>query len=282
MRKMKKLLCICLVLTLVMCFAGCGSKTTNNNGGDSEKDDAPASASLSEDNFEWDGNIIIALTETGAKQKAIVIPERCEGFNGMIFADKENEITSVSFESDKDIALNGVFGSAAKVKSIDLPDQLSQIGDLEFWLCAALEEIEVPASVVSIGEYAFQDNTSLKKVRFSGNVDTIKAHAFDGCTALNDIIFPDTIALIDEYAFYECSSLKTVTLPLALKNVGAFAFANSGISDITVPSEVSLESYATTSFVQADHDITVHLSEGSWMDQNFEAVFDGAYNKQYN
>lgn len=282
MRKMKKLLCVCLALVLIVCFAGCGNKTTDNNGSDSKKDDAPASASLSEDNFEWDGNIIIALTETGAKQKSIIIPERCEGFNGMIFADIENEITSVSFESDKDIALNGVFGSAAKVKSIDLPEQLSTIGDLEFWLCAALEEIVVPASVVTIGEYAFQDNTNLKKVQFAGNVDTIKAHAFDGCSSLNDIVLPDTIALIDEYAFYECTSLKSVTLPKALKNVGAFAFANSGITNITVPSEVSLDSYATTSFVQADHDITVHLTEGSWMDQNFEAVFDGAYNKQYN
>lgn len=282
MRRIKNLLGICLVFAFIFCFAGCGDKTTNNNGDDSGKDDAPNSASLSEDNFEWDGNIITALTAIGAKQKSIVIPARCEGFNGMIFADIENEITSVSFESDKDIDLNGVFGSAAKVKSIDLPDQLTTIGNLEFWLCAALEKIEVPASVVTIGEYAFQDNTSLKKVQFEGNVDTIMSHAFDGCSALDSIILPNTITLIDEYAFYECTSLKSVTLPKALKNVGAFAFANCGITDITIPGEVSLEGYATTSFVQADHDINIHITEGSWIDQNFEAVFDGAYNKQYN
>lgn len=114
MRKIKKLLCVCLMFALVFCFASCGNKTPDNNDSDSIKDDAPASASLSEDNFEWDGNIIIALTATGAKQKSIIIPERCEGFNGMIFADIENEIAYVSFESDKDIDLNGVFGNAAQ------------------------------------------------------------------------------------------------------------------------------------------------------------------------
>lgn len=282
MRKTKKLLCLCLAAVMAFCFTGCGGDKTPNNDDGSVKDNQSVSASLSEDNFEWDGNVIIALTEIGAKQKAIVIPERCEGFNGMIFADTENDITSVSFESNKDIKLNGVFGSAAKIKSIDLPDQLTTIGDLEFWLCAALEEIEVPASVTTIGKYAFQDNTNLKKILFAGNIEIIKAHAFDGCSSLNTVTMPDTVSQIDEYAFYECTSLKAVTLPKSLKTVGAFAFANSGLVDITVPSELVLDEYATTSFVQADHDINIHLTEGSWMDQNFGSVFNGAYNKQYN
>lgn len=278
MRKIGNLLC----LMFIFCFIGCGKDKTVNNEDASSKDNSSVSASLSEDNFEWEGNIIIALTEAGAKQKAIVIPERCEGFNGSIFASVENDITSVSFESDKNVDLNGVFGCATNVKYIDLPNQLTEIEDCEFWLCAALEEIEIPASVVTIGKYAFQDNTSLKEVRFAGNVETIASHAFDGCSTLNTIVFPDTISLIDEYAFFECISLKSITLPKELKTVGAFAFANSGITDIMIPKEVSLEGYATTSFVQIDHDINIHITEGSWIDQNFESVFDGAYDKQYN
>lgn len=278
MRKIRNLLC----LMFIFCFIGCGKDKTVNNEDVSSKDNSSVSASLSEDNFEWEDNIIIALTETGAKQQAIVIPERCEGFNGSIFASIENDITSISFESDKNVELNGVFGCATNVKYIDLPNQLTTIGDCEFWLCAALEEIEIPASVVTIGKYAFQENTSLKEVRFIGSVESIEPHAFEGCSALNTIVFPDTIEVIDEYAFFECTSLKSITLPKELKMVGAFAFANSGITDITVPNEMSLEKYTTTSFVQADHDINIHVTEGSWIDQKFESVFDGAYNKQYN
>lgn len=284
----KKIAGMIMLMAMTAVFAGCGG-----NGGRGEsgsESDTPGSGDAvqesgateaSEDNFEWDGNTIIALTDAGAGETSLVIPERCEGFNGMIFADKENSVTSVSFESDKDVSLNGVFGSATNLTSVTLPAELSAIGDLEFQLCTSLKEITIPAGVKEVGAYAFQDCSSLETVAFAGDTTGIMPHAFERCAALNTVTFPDTVTLIDEYAFYQCTALKEITLPASLKNVGGFAFANSGLETIHVPGAVTLEGYADTSFTQADHEVAVYVEEGSWADQNFDSVFSGAFAKNY-
>lgn len=65
-----------------------------------------------ESNFEWDGNLIVGLTEEGCRAKELVIPERCEGFGGSIFIGKDNAVETVSFSNNNDISLNGVFAGA--------------------------------------------------------------------------------------------------------------------------------------------------------------------------
>lgn len=270
---------ICLLLSLVVLFSGCGNKTENDVSDGNQN--TPIENMSSEDFFEWNDNIIIGLTEIGAKQKAISIPEKCEGFDGMIFADVENSIESVSFESDKDISLNGVFGSAEKIKAISLPQNLSKIDSMDFCLCSSLETITIPASVTEIGSYAFQNNKSLKSITFEGNITMIGAHCFDGCEQLISVVLPDTISQIGEYAFYNCASLKEITLPSSLTVVEKFSFGNTGIEEITIPQEVVLEKYDSTSFVQPDHNIDVYVYSGSWIDQNFDTVFSGAYIKNY-
>lgn len=274
MKKAKKLISLIIALLVVMALTACGE--TN---GETNKMTEDGNSVGVEDYFEWDGNYIVALTDEGAKQKSIIIPERCEGFNGMIFADRENKATSVTFESNKDVELNGVFAGASNLKEIELPSELTVIGTQEFWICTSLEKITIPAGVSVIGANAFQDNTSLAEVIFAGEITGIEKYAFDGCTALKTIVIPDSVSVIEKYAFYECTALTEVTLPKHLSEVGEFAFANSGLTTIYIPGDVELATYANTSFVQADHEITINVVAGSWMDLNFESVFDGAFVK---
>lgn len=285
MKKYLKIASFLLALTVVGSFAGCskdeGSEHADKTEGNAESADFGSNAEVSEDYFEWDNDIIMALTESGAEQEALVIPKRCQGFNGMIFAAMENKVKSVSFESDNDIDLNGVFRSAQDLENVKLPSGITKVSDMDFWRCSSLQSITIPAGVKEIGKNAFQEDTSLTKVVFEGEVTSIKPHAFDGCSSLSEIVFPDTIGEIGEYAFFNCTALKEVTLPAGLTEIGGFAFANSGLEKLTVPSEVTFSKYDATSFVQPDHDIEIFVTEGSWMDQNFETVFDGAFNKNY-
>ncbi len=277
----KSKLLVLFVFVLVFSLVGCSGNGSSDFEDKTDAGEANNVASPYEDYFEWDENIIVALTDLGAKQKSIVIPERCEGFDGMIFADRENKVESVSFQSEKDIDLNCVFSCAEQLRTIKLPKQLTKIENLEFWLCYALEEITIPSAVTSIGSYAFQDNKSLKKIVFGGELESIGAHAFEGCVELSSIELPSSVSTIEKYSFYGCSALETVTLPASLKAVGEFAFANNGLLYITVPADLQLDSYTTTSFVQADHAVNVHVTEGSWIDEYFDFVFDGAYTKIY-
>lgn len=273
----KKLQMVFIIMTMACGVVGCGkdSSSLNINNQDVVMDSEVASCS--EDYFKWENNLIIGLTDEGAKQETLVIPERCEGFRALIFGDKENVVKHVSFESEKDIPLNCVFSCNDTLVSVDLPEELSEIADSEFWRAKALEKITIPSNVTTIGKYAFFGDKALKEVEFNGEITEILMHAFDGCSLLSTISLPDTITSIEEYAFYECESLVDVTLPSDLSDIGGFAYANSGIQTITVPENLELNLYTTTSFVQSDHDVMISVVEGSWMDVNFESVFDGAF-----
>lgn len=279
MKKILKVLSLLITTTTIFCVAGCGNQGNVNSDSNQTVESNVVS---SEDYFEWNENIIVALTEDGAKQENLVIPERCEGFAKVHLFSGEVKVTSVSFESDKDIDLNGVFQLSHTLQTITLPAQLSEIGDLEFWDCISLEEITIPASVTSIGDFAFQGADSLKEVSIEGNT-SILAYAFMECDSLETVNFSDDITFIDEYAFNGCKALKEVRLPASLSEIGKYAFANSGLESLTIPETLELSQYDTTSFIQADHDVTVNVTEGSWMDQNFDAVFDSSvFIKNYN
>ncbi len=239
---------------MVFCLGACGEKGKTDSG-----DKVSAS---SEDYFEWTGDVIRGLSDEGAKQTSLVIPARCEGFDGMIFMDKENSVTSVSFESDEDINLNGVFGGAEQLTDVELPSGLESLGIQEFWYCTGLESIAIPASVKEIGPSAFQSCTGLKDVTIEG-APLIDEYAFDGCTALENLTLPDSVEAIEKYAFYNCAALQNVTLPKNLTVLREFAFSNTGIVTVNVPEEMALTDFDTTCFAQGNHETEVHVTEGS-------------------
>lgn len=280
MKKVNVVFSIMLASVLAVSAAGCGNGETSPNSTGSEGQNNTQSVQNAEEYFEWDDNIILALTEEGKKQESITIPQRCEAINSSIFIDSST-IKAVDFESDADVDMDILFYGAKSVQRVELPKELSVIPAMSFSQCTSLESITIPAGVQEIGEYAFQASTALKEVVIEGNIAAIGPHTFDGCTSLESIEIPDTVTEIGEYAFYQCTALKKVTLPTSLKTVGAFAFSNNGVEEIHVPAEVELTAYDTTSFVQTDHTIDVYVVENSWMDQNFDAVFSGAYNKMY-
>ena len=90
---------------------------------------------------------------------------------------------------------------------------------------------------------------------------------------LKSLEISDSIESIGKSAFYGCKSLQELVLPESLRKVGSSAFSNCGLERLIVPENVVLEEYDQSSFAQVDHDIHVNVTEGSWIDQNFESVF---------
>ncbi|MFV0364023.1 MAG: leucine-rich repeat domain-containing protein [Suipraeoptans sp.] len=274
------------ILTLILLFALSGCLVACGSGGSGSSDDSKGTTEKSsEDYFEWEDNIIVGLTKDGAAQKKLVIPERCEGFDALLFsqyADIESVAEEVSFESDKNIELSNVFLGSAHVKKITLPAELENIRAMEFQNCESLEAIVIPKNISAIEDYAFEGNTSLETVTFEGDMVTnIGAQAFSRCEALTDIELPDSVTTIGEYAFFECAALEVIKLPKSLSSIAGFTFAVNGIVDVYIDAETEFTSYDTTSFTQADHTVNIHVEEGSWADVNFDIVFDGAYERVY-
>ena len=111
------------------------------------------------------------------------------------------------------------------LKSITLPDSVTNIGDYAFSGCTSLSDINIPDGVTSIADYAFSNCTSLTSITIPDGVTSIGERAFYGCASLSGINIPEGVTSIEENAFYGCNSLKSVTIPESVTDIGDSAFA---------------------------------------------------------
>ena len=118
----------------------------------------------------------------------------------------------------------------AKLKYINIPTTVVEIGSSAFYCCTSLETIEIPDSVKLIRNMAFGSCDNLKNIKLSSNLKKIDEHTFSRCTSLETIEIPDSVEEIGKSAFVRCCSLKSIKLSKNLKKIGENAF--KGIENI--------------------------------------------------
>lgn len=172
----------------------------------------------------------------------------------------ESEDESVDYSGYSGSQLEYVFSFADKIKSIELNDEVSGIGNQAFKYLTALSSvtfgynssltrigmfafehtdslrsIELPNSVLYIGEGAFK-NSGLRSVNIPAQLERIECGVFRGCTGLTSVTFSDSgiIKKIGTTSFYGCSNLSVVTFPNSLERIEKAAFKNcSELSSVT-------------------------------------------------
>lgn len=77
------------------------------------------------------------------------------------------------------------------LKSINIPNSITEIGDNAFWYCQLLESVNIPNSVTKIGTGAFDSCTTLESVIISNSVTEIGPGAFRDCYELKSITIPE-------------------------------------------------------------------------------------------
>ena len=94
-----------------------------------------------------------------------------------------------------------------------------------------LTDMEIPYEVTSVGDDAFRECTNLKNITIPATVTSIGARAFYKCTSLTSITIPDSVTSIGWYAFNGCSAITNVTF---LGGAPAGLLSNSYIPDGTI------------------------------------------------
>lgn len=124
------------------------------------------------------------------------------------------------------------------IQSLQLPSNLSEIGESAFEGCAALTgEIDLPEYVEKIGENAFRDCPNITSVSFPNGITEISSAVFQGCERLAITDLPENLVSIGANAFRRCIC-KEIILPDGLSSIGEFAFASTGLESIIIPSSV--------------------------------------------
>ena len=126
------------------------------------------------------------------------------------------------------------------LKSLVIPDSVTNIGDYAFWGCKSLKSLVIPDSVTSIGDYAFDDCTSLSSLVIPEGVTSIGHCAFRGCYSLSNIVIPNGVTSIEDCAFSRCKSLVEVVIPDSVTSIGYWAFEGCrSLNDIIIPDSVT-------------------------------------------
>jgi hypothetical protein len=189
-----------------------------------------------------------ALTayDNSASQTAVIIP------NTLILGGETYAVTSIK---------EYVFSGNTTIKSVVIPDNVSNIGLRAFEGCTALSEVKLPATAPSIvgsscfykcnslpvidgiryADYLLIEPTDKTKSTYTikSNTRLIDSYAFWMCENLTSIVLPNTVEKIGSYAFNGCTSLVSVVLPDGLAELPNQVFSEcTSLSSITIPKTV--------------------------------------------
>ncbi len=130
-----------------------------------------------------------------------------ESVDGILFDDKMREI------------LRYPCGKAGDGYAV--PDSVVIVGESAF-SGARLKSVDIPYGVMEIGGSAFYGCSELYSLNNIGEYN----------------VLPQSLTVMEPMAFYGCAKLKSLILSSNLKVIGEFSFQGSGITSITIPGSV--------------------------------------------
>ena len=126
------------------------------------------------------------------------------------------------------------------IRSITIPEGVTNIGFDAFCNCTALENIIIPASVTNIGSRAFDDTPWLKNQQNKNPLVIVNNILVTAQTATGDVIIPDGVKIILESAFSDCTNVTSISIPDSVKEIKDQAFYGcTSLTSIILPDSVT-------------------------------------------
>lgn len=88
-----------------------------------------------------------------------------------------------------------------------------------------LTSLEIPDNIKQIGNHAFANNSNLETVILPTSLEKIDERAFLECYKLKTCVIPPNIEYIGDAAFADCHGIELIDLPQSLNQLGTWAFA---------------------------------------------------------
>ncbi len=154
---------------------------------------------------------------------------------------------------------NGLVG----VKSIEIGDGVTSIGDGAFTRFHDLASISIGKDVKSIGAWSFFECTSLKELVLPEKLETIKEYAFRKCTGLTGTLtIPNSVKTIEKQAFRECTSLEGLVLGSSIEAIGAEAFIHCSAIKGSLVIPDSVKNIDSAAFENTPLITDLHIGKG--------------------
>jgi len=182
------------------------------------------------------------ITDAGRDASEITIPSEYSGI----------QVTCIG---------RGAFKDCGNLKTVHVPDSVTDIMENAFLNCGSLETIELPDTIASIGANAFEGTAWQRSMlaesgvvivgsifvdgsQVSGEytipdeIRSIAPEAFKDNNNITRVNLPENIELIGAYSFSSCKNLEAVNLPQTLKRIGYGAFSYCSNLSVAVPKAI--------------------------------------------
>ncbi|MBQ2738601.1 MAG: leucine-rich repeat protein [Oscillibacter sp.] len=164
--------------------------------------------------------------------KTAVVGEGVAYLGACSFQDCQ-ELTGVTLPGSLTTIGNYAFENCTALTEIDLPEGLATILD-EAFSGSGLRSVTVPESVTWL-EGAFENCAELVSAKLPSGMKELYSNTFKNCVSLVQAPLPQRMTDIDSGAFFGCVSLKALTIPETVERIGENAFAESGLTAVTIP-----------------------------------------------
>ena len=101
-----------------------------------------------------------------------------------------------------------------------------------------IKSVQIPETVTTIGEGAFQDCFNLESVNLPKKITMIYPYTFFGCINLKEITIPSGVTYIGVEAFADCYAFESIVIPASVTKIGQYAFRNFSKCEGTVIFEI--------------------------------------------
>lgn len=160
--------------------------------------------------FKSEGNCLIEISTN----------KLIKGTNISVIPDYVNIIGRHSFNGCCDLSSVVIPNSVSKIdvgafsasglKSINIPESVTEIGESAFWCCENIESISIPSSVVTLGSWAFYGCENLVSIIIPESVINIGAECFTSCTNLKNVILKCSSNAFNKYKFNGCPNIEVI------------------------------------------------------------------------
>lgn len=183
-----------------------------------------------EECFIWEDTTIIGLNmDKLSGVEKLKIPSKCTKIRSDYSNSDEsyrNFVTRIKIvELPKTVTEIGdyAFLNFKQLENIEIPNRVKRIGDWSFSWCKNLKEIDIPDSVEEIGNSAF-NCSDITRVKLPSNLKRINNGAFIYCEKLKEITIPNSVTSIESSAFGGCVNLSNINISNKITSIGDYVF----------------------------------------------------------
>ena len=142
------------------------------------------------------------------------------------------EVDGIIYTSD----MQSLVSCSIDADDVTIPEGVTQIACHAFFK-SHLKSVRLPDSLSDMQRGAFEDCKMLEKVDFGKGLTDIGIDVFRGCKSLKSVVLPPQIKLIKQNAFMN-SGLESIVLNNGLEGINTCAFSGTDIKRLCLPESI--------------------------------------------